>query len=242
MPQGANVDTNDVYKISGLSAGALNIDLVPAIDVSQYAHITLSIGNNGYTGVLTFYGTDTPADANSWAAVALDSLNDRFQGGAHVVNTYNAAYGGSPIYSWFKCTMTGYSSGTAIGTLILSKNAPAYQLLADQTELLPSSAKIGIINNDGTDYAVIAAGLAADTVVKASPALLSHVLVTATGTNAMQIFNNDAAGSGDCIGIVKASDAAILGSITPCKAPCGAGITVKGNAANPGVTVFFTPA
>lgn len=89
----------------------------------------------------------------------------------------------------------------------------------------------------GTNYAAIAAGTATDTVVKGYSGRLCRVVVIATGTNPMAIYDNAAAGSGTQIAALPASPA--VGASFDFHVPCVNGITVKGNAANPAVVVTF---
>ncbi|MGI8406387.1 MAG: hypothetical protein ACR2OE_16780 [Thermomicrobiales bacterium] len=90
----------------------------------------------------------------------------------------------------------------------------------------------------GTTTVAAAAGTAADTVVKAAVGRLCRILVTATGTNPLQVFDNATLGSGVVIGCMPASPT--VGTSYAFQTPAMAGITVKGNAANPGVTISFT--
>lgn len=92
------------------------------------------------------------------------------------------------------------------------------------------------VDNGGTQSVAIAAGVATDTVVKPTPGRLASILVTTTGTNPLQVFDNATVGSGKIIGQLPASPA--LG-ITFFGEAAANGITVKGNAANPAVTISF---
>jgi hypothetical protein len=234
------MSSENVYTVPGLSAAALNADLVSATDVSSYDWISLYIGDSVHVGVLSFQGTYDQTDDNSWQALSMFRLAD-LQGAfsaSSVQNAINFAIGGPVRYPYFRCRMTSYSSGTAVATLQLRIGGiPGFKLLSQYAQLLDSVAKIGITLNDGDQNAVIAAGTTSDTAINAGAAFLSHVLVTATGTNQMDFYDNASAGSGNIIGIIPASTA--VGTIIPCKAPCALGITAKGNAANPGVTVFY---
>ena len=93
-------------------------------------------------------------------------------------------------------------------------------------------------NENGTTTTAIAAGVATDTVLKAAKGVLCRILVTTTGTNPLQIFDNASAGSGKVIGCLPASPA--VGTSVEFIMPAANGITVKGNAANPGVTISFS--
>jgi len=95
----------------------------------------------------------------------------------------------------------------------------------------------GHVTSGGTNTLAIAAATATDTVVKGYKGRLCRVLVTATGTNPLQIFDNASAATGTIIGALPASPA--VGAVYDFNLPAANGITVKGNAANPGVTISF---
>jgi hypothetical protein len=85
--------------------------------------------------------------------------------------------------------------------------------------------------------AAVAGAAAADTVISPNPGRLCSVLVTVVGANPMQIFDNASAGSGKIIGALAAS--APVGTSVIFNMPAANGITVKGSATNPGVTVSY---
>ncbi|HEX7735230.1 MAG TPA: hypothetical protein VF458_10205 [Ktedonobacteraceae bacterium] len=93
------------------------------------------------------------------------------------------------------------------------------------------------VNAGGRASQAIAAGVAANTVVKASPGRLARILVTTSGANALNIFDNSSSPSGTQIALVSAAAAA--GTLIDCQAPALNGITVQGNATNPAVTIFY---
>lgn len=133
------------------------------------------------------------------------------------------AFPGSPaLGDWFTRSDLGGEQfiNTASGWVPRNENAEAQYRVDDAHGL----------------HLVIAAGKSSDTVVKNAPGLLKRVLVTATGTNPLQVYDNAAAGSGDIIGTLAASPA--LGPVD-FEMPAALGITVKGNAANPAVTISF---
>lgn len=90
----------------------------------------------------------------------------------------------------------------------------------------------------GTTTVAVAAGTAADTVVKAAPGRLCRILVTATGTNPLQVVDNATVGSGTVIGCLPASP--VVGTTYTFNFPASNGITVKGSASNPGVTISYS--
>jgi hypothetical protein len=83
----------------------------------------------------------------------------------------------------------------------------------------------------------IAAGVSANTVVKAGPGRLARLLVTASGTGALSVYDNAGAPSGTIIALVPAGAAA--GTLIDCQAPAASGLTVAGNSNNPAVTIFY---
>ncbi len=93
------------------------------------------------------------------------------------------------------------------------------------------------VSTGGQQTVAIASGTAADTVIKAAPGRLCRVLVTAQNTNPMLIFDNASGHTGTIIGAVPAN--AAVGSLYDFGLPAANGITVQGNAANPGVTISF---
>lgn len=93
------------------------------------------------------------------------------------------------------------------------------------------------VNVGGRVSTSIAAGLTANTIVRGSSGRLARVLVTATGTGQMNIFDNASSPTGTIIGLVPAN--AVVGTLLDCQAPAANGITVAGNSNNPGVTIFY---
>lgn len=93
------------------------------------------------------------------------------------------------------------------------------------------------VTRGGNKSVAIAAGTATDTVIKGSPGRLASILVTTVGANAPQVFDNASAGSGLVIATTISS--APLGLIA-FDVPALNGITVKGSASNPGMTIFYT--
>lgn len=84
----------------------------------------------------------------------------------------------------------------------------------------------------------IASGAAANTIIKASAGRLFRVMVTTQNTNQMNIFDNSSSGTGTIIGLIPAN--ADVGSVFEFAMPAVNGITVLGNAANPGVTISWS--
>lgn len=89
----------------------------------------------------------------------------------------------------------------------------------------------------GTATVAVAAATVANTVVKASAGRLCRILITATGTNPLQVFDNATTNTGTVIGAFAASPA--VGMVVDFQMPAANGITVGGNAANPGFTLSY---
>ena len=93
------------------------------------------------------------------------------------------------------------------------------------------------VTDGGSSIKAVAAGTSGDTVVKATPGRICRILITTTGTNPMQVFDNASAGSGTIIACLPASPT--VGTTYVFGLPASAGITVKGHASNPGVTISY---
>ena len=93
------------------------------------------------------------------------------------------------------------------------------------------------VTTGGLNATSIAAGVTADTVIKAAPGRIARILVTTTGTNPLQVFDNASGHTGTIIAALPASPA-----IGPYEFqfPAANGITVFGNAANPAVTMSWS--
>ncbi len=104
-------------------------------------------------------------------------------------------------------------------------------------QLGTSAAHMSAVSLGGNASTAVAAGTAADSVIKATAGFLARVLVTTLGTNTMVIYDNASAGSGKIVGIILANSPA--GTLIEIHMPCANGITVLGNAANPAVTIAW---
>lgn len=93
------------------------------------------------------------------------------------------------------------------------------------------------ISSAGSQTAPIAASKSTDTVIKGTPGRLATIIVTTVGTVQMNFYDNASAGSGTIIGSIPAN--APVGSQFVADMPAANGITAKGNASNPAVTVSF---
>lgn len=111
-----------------------------------------------------------------------------------------------------------------------------YDAVALTYQMIQGRSGVPYMSTGGASYVTVAAGVAGDTVIKASAGRLCRIIVTATAANAMQLFDNAAAGAGNIIGQLPANP--VLGPVA-FDMPATAGITVKGSATNPAVTVSF---
>lgn len=108
--------------------------------------------------------------------------------------------------------------------------------MAGDSKLSQSSGGL-LGTSSGSLTKAVAASVATNTVVSNGPGRLARVLITALGTNALTIHDNASAASGTIIGYIEASAAA--GTIRDFEMPAANGITVAGNANNPGFTVSW---
>lgn len=218
----------------------MNDLFIPVTDVSKWRWINVSIGNAAYSATLTAQWSNDGITWENLKMYPMTTLNVNDVSSAGVVSTTNIVNGTFVSFKYFQMIATAYTSGTPTGFLQLFKDGlPGFQMLVSQAALVDSLfARIGLTNNDGIQHTVIAAGHSADTVINSNNSFLASVLVTAQGTNQMEFYDNASAGTGDIIGLVPANQP-VDGIPIPCKAPCTLGITAKGDAANPGVTVFY---
>jgi len=96
---------------------------------------------------------------------------------------------------------------------------------------------VGDVSTGGRSTVAVAASTAVNTVVKGTPGRLARVLVTATGTASLMIYDNATTNSGTIIGILPASPT--VGAVYDFGLPAANGITVGGSSTNPGVTISF---
>lgn len=231
----------DNLTLGGLSVASLNGFLVDAMDVSQYAWVSLYIGDSEYTGRLLPQVTFDPSDESSWRPLQMYNLTS-LDGGdtSNQGTTAMSVVIGSPVTApFFRVKMTEYSDGAATGVLQLLNACPsAPQLLTTSVRLAQAKNDFGYTLNDGNGNIAIAAGKTDPTVVSEFPGMLARVLVTETGTTQMTFYDSNTEASGTIIGIIPAS-APVNGVPYVFKAPVDIGITASGNADNPGVSVFF---
>ncbi len=213
---------------AALSAGSLNALLVPVTDVSSYKAFSLQV-KGAWSGTLTVQGSN---DGTTWNPIN-SIVSDNFT----VLN--GSIFGNALVYGPLPCRylrvpMTGYTSGTAQGTLELY----TYDIPVLTVGALATQSSNWTMANDGTNTTAIAAAVATDTVIKNSAGRLAKILVTATGAGNTLIYDNASGHTGTVIGVIKST--ASVGDVIDLKMPAANGITVAGNAANGGFTVSWT--
>jgi hypothetical protein len=234
----------DFTEQSALSAGSLNTDLVPSTDVSAYKSFSIQVGGT-WTGTLSVQMSN---DNSTFFTCYITDMQFATSGLQQNI-TYNSIFDGKIRFRYLRIRMTSYSSGTATGTLELytestGENAAgvnAFQVgtWTVQPGNTPNTvAWLVHADNDGQSTTPVAASTAANTVIKASTGRLAKILITATGTASMLIYDNATTNSGTIIGVIPANPTA--GQIFDLKMPAANGITVAGNANNPGVTISWT--
>lgn len=231
------LDYGNALVITDLLAGALDADLVPAQDVSQYTGISLYIGPDVYSGVLEFQASFDQANWSPITMYSITLLDVEFSGQS--TSGMDVSFFCACAFPFFRVRMTSYSSGTATGSILLRKDGlPGFQLTTGGARLQGGDSAIGFLNSDGVTSTAIASGHSADTVLSSNPGALGRVLVTTTNTNSMLLYDNASAGSGKVVGVIPANPT--VGNLYTFKMPTQNGLTVAGNAANPGVTVSYT--
>lgn len=114
----APISTQRVAVTSTVTAGALNAQLVSAVDLSEYGFWSLQVSQTAFVGTLTFYGSN---DGLNWIGITATNLNTNGTATTFAVasGTPNSAFGGAATMRFLQVTMTSYTSGTATGILSL---------------------------------------------------------------------------------------------------------------------------
>jgi hypothetical protein len=114
----APISTQRVATTSTTTAGALNAQLVNAVDLSEYGFWSLQISQTAFVGTLTFYGSN---DGTNWIGISATNLNTSATASSFAVasGTPNSSFGSASTMRFLQVTMTAYTSGTATGTLTL---------------------------------------------------------------------------------------------------------------------------
>ncbi len=100
-----------------------------------------------------------------------------------------------------------------------------------------TNGHLQIMSLGGNGTTAVAAGTAANTVIKAASGYLARVLVTTAGTSVVLIYDNATTNSGTVIGVIPANSPA--GSLLEFHMPAANGITVDGDAQLPAITVAW---
>lgn len=104
---------------SSLTAGSLNADLIPSVDVSKYAYVSLQVTGT-WAGVLSVQGSN---DNSTWSAVNLQALTSGSSGVTSTISINTLAV--APIFfKYLRVRMTSYTSGTANGAAYFSATGP----------------------------------------------------------------------------------------------------------------------
>lgn len=110
--------------------------------------------------------------------------------------------------------------------------------VAEEVVTIDPATGVAAYDGGGLNTTAVAAGTITDTVIKASAGRLARVLVTASGTAALNIYDNATTHSGTIICAIPAS--APVGSIYDLRMPATNGITVGGALNTPGITASWS--
>lgn len=215
-------------------------------DVSGYAWVTVQFTNTG-TGP-TISGQFSGDSGTTWQTPN-NWWNSSVSSNATAGITVNTSTLQEAVImgDYFRLNLTALTSGTVAGTIkfytnprpvrtmgVTATQAGTWTMQPGNTpNTTPWNVKTG-----GTSTTAVASGASSNTVIKGSAGTLCRVLVTTTGTNPMNIYDNATTNSGTIIGALPASPA--VGSIYDFQMPATNGITVGGNASNPGVTISYS--
>ena len=233
---------NDFTEMAGLTASANGAFLLPKTDVSAYKFFSVHI-----TGVFTagyqFQGSNDGINFIPFTCYRLDNMNGN---NANVQSSgSNQMWGGALPYRFLQIQVNTYTSGT-INAVVELFTAPPCMPVIEQLALQDGAWNIGLtagsnvigaFNNDGVSTTAVAAATVANTVIKATAGRLARILVTATGTANVLIYDNASTNSGTVIGVIKSS--AVVGDVIELRIPAANGITVAGSANNGGFTVSW---
>ena len=226
---------------ASLSAGTLNADLVPSVDVSAYKWFSVHI-TGAWVGTISFQASN---DNVNFQSIIIDNISS--VASLPSTATSGGIFHGMVTYRYLRVRMTSYTSGTANGVLELYTTPGALSVIgaiqASSWTVQPgntanTTAWLMHPDTEGQSTTAIAAATAANTVVKASAGRLCRVLITATGTAEMDIFDNASTNSGTKIGAIPANPT--IGQVFDLRMPATNGITVGGSSNNPGVTISWT--
>lgn len=239
---GANGVGTRINKEIALSASGANALLLPSMDVSAYDFFSFHSGTP-FSATYQFQGSNDNVDFVPMTCFRLDNMDANT---SNVQSNGTTQMWGGPLpYRFLQIQIVTYVSGTVTGTLELFNHPLTMPVVAVDAEQLGTwnvglnagSNVIGAFNNDGVSCTAVASGTVADTTIKATAGRLARILVTATGTANVLIFDNASGHTGTIIGVIKSS--AAVGDVIELRIPAANGITVQGNANNGGFTVSW---
>lgn len=140
-------------EVTGLSASALNADLVPATDVSSYRFFSLQLVGT-WSGTLTVQCSN---DNANW------QIMNTYQSGSGAViqgaYTNNQLIFGGLYTRYLRVRMTGFTSGTAMGILELYTQSPAIQTINSVNINGGNSLNTPVANTNGgtNDFHLVSA-------------------------------------------------------------------------------------
>lgn len=213
---------------------ASNTDTIPS-NITQIGSINVQMGDSSGTPVLSNSMMIVPSLFDGGTALfPLRAFNADGASGAFIADAGISLYNGTNNDRWRSSTV-----GDAISTGLAATQGYMYN--GTNSDRMRGDTTNGLrVNNatDGLSTTAVAAGTAANTVIKASAGRLARVLITLTGTASMLIYDNATTNSGTLIGVIPANPTA--GQVFEFKMPAASGITVDGDANNPGVTISWT--
>jgi hypothetical protein len=227
------ISSAGTYRVScaGLAAIRLITTAYSSGTINATAHASYAQDSNQEGAVQAIQSGNWTVGANSSLSSGVPS-NAFFMGyqsaAATLIPVKSAAAAGANNGGDAELAAVGYGQYSSAPAAITSGNYSAHQL-----------DKVGqqLVTVGGQTTTAVAAGTSANTVIKSTGGRLCRVLVTATGTNAMSIYDNSTTNSGTIIGALPASPA--VGSVYDFQMPAASGITIAGNSSNPGVTMSW---
>lgn len=117
----------DSAEITGLTAGSLNADLLPATDVSGYKALSITVGGT-FSGTLIIQGSN---DGATWSTEQYSFVpaNNPITNTGIFASTWSSVGGDKiviPTHRYLRIRMTSYVSGSATGIVELFTIAPAF--------------------------------------------------------------------------------------------------------------------
>lgn len=119
---GAVKVTGDCTEITGLSAGALNADLLPSTDVSSFKSFGVQVSGT-FSGTLTLQASN---DNTNWVSTRYFPASTSNGTAANVIQGTDVGFG-TLGFRYFRIRMTAYASGTANGVVELFTSPMTFQ-------------------------------------------------------------------------------------------------------------------